>query len=293
MPAERRATHSAGLARSREASYDDPGVTYHEVPMTNGDRLSSVEVWEQAWQQQQRIRPFNALNYFDMRMHRVFSQSMRLGDRVVEVGCGGSRWLSYFDEVWKAEVWGIDYSETGYAQSVSTFTSEEKRRRIILGDFFAENGLPQGYFDLVYSLGFVEHFSDVPSVLRRCLSLCRPGGHTVTMIPNFSGWYGPLQKFVGPDLYAIHNVMDAATLDRHHVEAGFEVVSPAAYWGCFGPLLVSWTRWNRRSPALTSAATFVAKVASHGVCWPLHAAGMDVDTQAVAPNIVGIYRRRR
>jgi SAM-dependent methyltransferase len=262
-----------------------------EPPMTNADRLSSVAFWESAWARH-RTRSFSPLSYFDMRLHGVFSQSMRRGDRVVEVGCGGSHWLSYFDEMWKAEVWGIDYAEIGHAQAVAVFAEEEKRRRIIFGDFFEENGLPQGAFDLVYSLGFVEHFSDVPSVLRRFLALCRPGGHVVTAIPNFSGWYGPLQKIIGREIYDAHKVMDIAELDRHHEAAGFEVVSPAAYFGCFGPLL-TWGRENPASRAMSAVMPFVNKAAQYGICWPLHAVGMDIETQAVAPNIVGVYRRKR
>lgn len=254
------------------------------------EKLSSVEHWESEWSKQP-IRSFTTVSYFDMRMHRCFARAARPGDRVAEIGCGGSRWLRYFDQHWNAEVWGIDYSKTGLEQTKSTFDQKEKKERILYGDFFAENGLPQDYFDLVYSLGFVEHFSDVPSVLARCRRHLRPGGLIVTMIPNFAGWYGPLQKFVGRDLYDIHHVMDKQEIHQHHLDAGLAPVVPAEYLGCFAPLLVSWSRCNQWSPLLTRLAVLGTKVLQQAVCWTLHLVRLDLDTRALSPMIAGIYRR--
>lgn len=257
--------------------------------MSEIEKLSSVEHWESEWKGH-RVRPFTTSSYFDHRVHQIFTKALLPGDRIVEIGCGSSRWLRYFDEHWHAEVWGIDYSPSGHQQAQAQLDSEEKKRRILFGDFFAENALPQGYFDVVYSWGFVEHFSDVPAVLRRCAGLLRPGGRIITVIPNFAGWYGPLQKAVGRDIYDMHHMMDAESLHRYHLDAGLEPVFAAQYHGCFAPLLVYWTVCNRWVPLLTKLATFATKIFQQAVCWPLSVVRFDRESHALSPWIAGIYR---
>ena len=53
---------------------------------------------------------------------------------------------------------------------------------LIKGDFFDESLLPLGFFDLVYSLGFIEHFKESATVTRRMSQILRPGGRAMTMI---------------------------------------------------------------------------------------------------------------
>lgn len=257
--------------------------------MTELEKLSSVEHWESEWKGR-RVRPFTTASYYDRRVHQIFAQALHPGDRIVEIGCGSSRWLRYFDEHWHAEVWGIDYSPSGHQQAQAQMDSEEKKRRILSGDFFAENALPRGYFDVVYSWGFVEHFSDVPFVLRRCAGLLRPGGRIITVIPNFAGWYGPLQKTLGRDIFDMHHIMDAELLHRYHLDAGLEPVLTARYQGCFAPLLVYWTVCNRWLPPLTKLATLATKIFQQAVCWTLSLFRIDRESRALSPWITGIYR---
>jgi len=48
---------------------------------------------------------------------------------------------------------------------------------------------PDGFFDVVYSVGVVEHFTDVDSVLREQSRLVRPGGLLVVDVPQtFNPW---------------------------------------------------------------------------------------------------------
>ena len=63
-------------------------------------------------------------------------------------------------------------------------------------------------FDVVMSAGFIEHFSDVPSVVDKHICYLKPGGTLIMSVPNLLGLNGLLQKLV-----------DKETYDTHYLEA--------------------------------------------------------------------------
>lgn len=252
--------------------------------------LADAGYWDQHWAH--RRPPFHRLNYYDQRMHRMFAPWCRPGMRAVEVGCGGSRWIRYFEQTWNAEIWGIDYSKQGLAQTRSMALHPATRERLLFGDFFADHGLPQDHFDLVFSLGFIEHFTDTGSVIQRLQRLVRPGGVVLTMIPNFKGLYGWAQQRVGKDIYDTHVIFGPEDLDRMHTSAGLETVVPANYFGCFAPLVVSFSGVRRTVPLLASVVSTGTKFGQQAACWGLSLVGLDRESRAFSPNIYGVYRRR-
>ena len=64
-------------------------------------------------------------------------------------------------------------------------------------------------FDLVCSFGLIEHFVEWQQLLRRHMTLVRPGGKLVISVPNFSGF---LQRIV-------HELADKPNLLKHNLEA--------------------------------------------------------------------------
>jgi 2-polyprenyl-6-hydroxyphenyl methylase/3-demethylubiquinone-9 3-methyltransferase len=110
--------------------------------------------------------------------------------------------------------------------------------------FSAETG-NVGQFDLVYSLGLVEHFDNVHSVLERLLSFVRPGGILFTEIPNLWSVHGVISKIYQPAVLAKHNIMTLTQLKDSH--SGLSVASiEGAYVGMFSLNLVAWgiePRW--------------------------------------------------
>jgi 2-polyprenyl-3-methyl-5-hydroxy-6-metoxy-1,4-benzoquinol methylase len=61
-------------------------------------------------------------------------------------------------------------------------------------------------FDLVYSLGVIEHFNDPLPVVEIHTQLLKPGGVALITIPNYSGLYGWLLQRFAPESLAIHNM---------------------------------------------------------------------------------------
>lgn len=242
--------------------------------------ITDVRHWDSVWNSTRRVPAASSLNYYDSRLAELFSSVSKPGDRVLEVGCGGSRWLAYFCEERRCESWGVDYSRAGLR-----LTAALSRDPILVeGDFFDQALLPSEHFDLVYSLGFIEHFTELSSPLRRAYTLMRPGGRIVTLVPNFVGLYGWMQRAVSPDIFRKHVVVTPGMLDEAHVRAGFVPEFPATYFGCFGPGVVNFDAWQ-------NLAMLVIKPVQHCTCWLLRLLHLEFQSSALSPYVVGVYRR--
>lgn len=74
----------------------------------------------------------------------------------------------------------------------------------IESDFFAFKSEKQ--YDLVFSIGFIEHFDDTADVIRRHVDLVKPGGTLFIALPNFRGLNGWVQKGFDRRNYDAHNI---------------------------------------------------------------------------------------
>jgi SAM-dependent methyltransferase len=126
------------------------------------------------------------------------------GDTVVEVGCSPARWLVWYAERFGARPTGLEYSAAGADMSRRNMALAGVEGEVREGDFFSDE-VGSGAFDLVLSLGFIEHFDDIPRAFARHVDFMRPGGRLALGMPNFRGLIGALQRWGDPGFLARHN----------------------------------------------------------------------------------------
>jgi SAM-dependent methyltransferase len=253
--------------------------------------LSSVRHWDFTWQKRQAIRPVSRFDYFDSRFVKLFESLNLRGKRVLEVGCGGSRWMRYLAETLHCETWGIDYSPDGLALIRQDLGPLAAQLNLVQGDFFEENPLPKNSFDLVYSAGFIEHFSDPTCVTSRLSDLLRPGGVAVTLVPNFMGLNGLLQRTVDEELYRQHVVINPAMLDDYHQAVGLSPLNQAEYWGCFATAVVNYNALRNRLGGISRLLLPLQSLFQQACCWSLHLIHLDVESRLFSPYVVGVYQK--
>jgi SAM-dependent methyltransferase len=61
-------------------------------------------------------------------------------------------------------------------------------------------------YDVVLSLGLIEHFKEVDNVIEKHFSLLKPGGKLILGIPNFKSINFLIQKYMDANLLAKHNL---------------------------------------------------------------------------------------
>lgn len=94
--------------------------------------------------------------------------------------------------------------------------------RLIEADFLSFRGRKR--YDIVFSAGFLEHFSDIELVLGRHAALLVPGGMLCVSVPNFLGINGLVQRVLDKRNYAFHNTeaMDMKRLEEACISLGLK-----------------------------------------------------------------------
>src|SRR5664279_5105299 len=147
------------------------------LPNAQPDNTNLIEAdqWDASWaaiSAPRRLRPWR--DYVSWRFARIFREYIKAGDRVLEVGCGGSRLLPYFAKDLGAEVWGFDFAPAGVNNAKAALARAGVEGRIYRGDLFGNAGVPLDFFDVVYSGGFIEHFTDTTDAVRHIVRFAKP-----------------------------------------------------------------------------------------------------------------------
>lgn len=174
--------------------------------------------------------------------------------RCIEIGCYPGRYLAVMGQL-GYEVNGIDLTP-GVDDRLPVWLREQG---CVTGTFLREDFKfykPKALFDLVYSIGFIEHFVDWPDVLDQHADLVRPRGLLIINVPNFQG---TVQRM-------LHRWLDAKNLEGHNLESmaphrwarqierrGFRI-KHAGYTGRF----LFWVGNQERTPLQSSALNFIA-----------------------------------
>lgn len=128
-------------------------------------------------------------------------------------------------------------------------------------DLFNHNITDQ--YDLVYSVGLIEHFKNTKEILEKHLDFLAPGGVLFIFVPNFLGVNGWIQKNFDRPLYDIHylDCMYPENLKKVAGELGLVDIE-ADYYGGFSV----WLEDKEKKSALLKAGVksiwFTGKVAS-------------------------------
>jgi len=124
----------------------------------------------------------------------------------IEIGCYPGRYLSIFAKK------GIEVNGLDYIEDVNQLPDIFRSNGYKVGDFYYEDFLKfntDRKFDCVFSLGFIEHFEDWEEVFLRHLDLVSPEGIVIIEVPNFTGWFQFIPRFL----------FDRQNLKRHNLGA--------------------------------------------------------------------------
>lgn len=197
--------------------------------------ITTSGYWDSVWSQglaADSINPFlnNPENHFYRKLHAIFLEalgapSQTRGQSLIELGCGGSRWLPYFAAHFGYVVCGLDYSETGVELARANLELSGIGGDIRRGDLFEPPTAWLEQFDVVVSFGLVEHFRNTSEVVVACARYLRPGGLMFTLVPTMRGLDGLAYRVFNPSVYQKHVPQTRDTLTHAHHRAGLVVTN--------------------------------------------------------------------
>jgi SAM-dependent methyltransferase len=136
---------------------------------------------------------------------KVLPKFIRTGDRLLEVGSGPGRNLVLLSKLLGADVHGVENCPSRYEVNKKYFkysglqTANLKKENIFTYK-------PEKKFDVIISVGFIEHFNDPQKVVEIQRRLLRKGGKIICIIPNFSGINFLIQKLISTNNLEKHNL---------------------------------------------------------------------------------------
>ncbi len=245
-----------------------------------GQPMTTPEHWDAAWSTPPRLRLPSPLWIGVRDLQRLLRAYVKPGMSVLEVGCAPGKTLAWAARALGARVAGLDYSPRGLEFARALFRHCGVAGDLRCEDVFATTFAP-GTFDVVFSVGVIEHFDDPREIVQRHVLLAKPGGVALIAVPNYAGVYGRLQRRFDPGNLAIHNlaIMSPGALKAL---APRELVGTVDAYpaGRLSPWLISFEkRWPRS--------------VARGVCFLLNGVGLlqPRDVAPLCPTLVLALRR--
>jgi SAM-dependent methyltransferase len=213
-------------------------------------RLTDQAFWEQEyyWSAGNGERPYKVdlAQPFDRSLADALESwaPVDSSERVLEIGCAPAKWLVFYAERFGAGVEGIEYSEMGVSLSRENLRRCKVEGTIHQADFFSISPWP---VELVLSIGFIEHFTDLTKVFARHIEFMAPGGRLVVVVPNFRGLHRVVQAMSDSGYLKRHNTAAMSpALYRSFAEQHGLVLEQLEYIGGVDPSIIRLTRKHPR-----------------------------------------------
>ena len=155
----------------------------------NSSYLTDKQSWERG--------SFNEADLLtiDKRFHGILSRYLEFNREktVFEVGCYPGRFLLYFYRQYGYKPSGIDYATN--TKEIELYFQKHKvdYGNIYCQDIFEFAGTEK--YDVVYSLGFIEHFRDFNEIVRLHENCLKENGVLVIGLPNFNNVFKKILRY--------------------------------------------------------------------------------------------------
>ena len=244
-------------------------------------KLTDRDYWDRTWSGLGIPSPVDLenrgiQNHATLALHNrfedVFSKFRGRQASFIELGCAQSKWLPYFARHWNFSVAGLDASELGCQRSREMLANSGVQGEVVCGDLLNPPRQMIGRFDIAFSQGLVEHFTDTSSAIAACAAFVKPGGIVVTIIPNMTGLVGLLQAFLDRKVYDVHVPMTFELLSAAHQKAGLSVLR------CDYLLSANFAVVNHPNirARLVNKVVRAALVGATGLVWAVERAGLPI-----------------
>src|SRR3989304_4017001 len=166
--------------------------------------LTDNQFWRNYWQSKAVIKPVleNISN------SKIFKRELshKKYKTMIEIGGFPGTYAIYFKKYWQYQSALLDYvfDKSIFNRLLRINNLNKNDITVIVRDFFTFKNKKK--YDVVFSLGFIEHFDNLEDVLKRHWKLVNRGGKLIIGIPNFLGMNGFYQLFFDPANLNIHNL---------------------------------------------------------------------------------------
>jgi SAM-dependent methyltransferase len=238
------------------------------------NRLTGKEYWENYWKiagvegaEIRRSRKSLSINA----ILDVFDRYLPVNENFLALEIGGApgQYLIYMARKFKYHIHSLDYSKIGNEQTLKNLKIANIPVQVYEGDLFSNISKDLPLFDIVYSLGFIEHFEDLTLVVKKHLELLRPGGILLLGVPNLGGIYKFFLERTAPQHLAVHNLGSMRINKWNSFEKDFNLTAIfKGYISGFEPLVMNRVETHTQlSHSLNFIVRNLARIFSYRLNW--------------------------
>jgi SAM-dependent methyltransferase len=152
--------------------------------------ITDKQYWDNFWQTYSLPQTVD-LNFSNDRIIAEFiRENVPFGsgsESALEIGCAPGKWMIFLGQEMKYVPEGCEYLHSAVEVTEKNLRMNgQNTGGVHEGDFLTSDFDLHSY-DLVISLGFLEHFSDPGPVIEKMLKIIKPGGVLLIGIPKLSG----------------------------------------------------------------------------------------------------------
>jgi len=175
--------------------------------------------WNNIWNQKNDFKLLDYSNRINIKIIEKISIYIKNKNiSFLEIGCALSQWLPFFAVEYKANIYGMDYSLTGIKKTIEHYKKHNIKCTFINKDFRHENEILHNKFDIIFSFGVIEHFSNTCEIIKTISKFLKKDGIIISIIPNLQkkSIYHILQNILGKKILYKHCFINAEQLVKIH-----------------------------------------------------------------------------
>lgn len=169
------------------------------------DEKTTPEFWDSKWgsgaavvERGDNFVVDSILDFFDEHV------SAYRNGKALEIGGAPGRYLGRLTIDHELQANAIDYSPVGCEKLKSNFKNLNRRIEVIERNVLEVDANPEEKYDVVFSLGLIEHFEPVDEIIERHVQYLSDDGILILGVPNCRGIYHWFWKTLSPDLLSKH-----------------------------------------------------------------------------------------
>jgi SAM-dependent methyltransferase len=170
----------------------------------NKINLTEKEFWNTYWESKRPVQICE--NYSFHEIFRSIITQLPDSSSAIEIGGFPGYFSIFLKKYLKMDVSLIDYhyNEVFFNNALAINGLTGKDVNVINDDLFLFSS--EKKFNLVYSCGLIEHFTDMKKILLEHKKFVKPGGIIFIVVPNFLGINGTIQKYFDNKNFKAHNL---------------------------------------------------------------------------------------
>jgi SAM-dependent methyltransferase len=168
------------------------------------DRLTDRQFWIDYWENKKDlIKTVPAKIFFSPVFNKIYAENRTI-KKSIEIGGYPGYFSIYLKKYFNTIPTLLDYvihkKRLDELLKLNLLGSDDLN--LLETDLFKT--VPHDIYDLTFSSGFIEHFSDTTDLILRHVNYTKPGGVIFISVPNFLGFNGWINKTFDRPLYDKH-----------------------------------------------------------------------------------------